>query len=252
MININEIFAGIEGEGLLKGEPSIFIRTQGCSIQCPFCDTKHSWKETEENMSEEDILKKVQSLFDSFPSCKNISITGGNPTEQDLRNLVEMLRPFCNENLIWIKLEHPGIFYYDYLNSGSSISDEELDLLNKFDFISFDIKSPSFVGNKIEDLKVPEVIENLDEKYPIHIWEIKYVFRTKEDVNYFKSVLRSHSMLGDDPTLGVSIVVNPCTNIDGTLVVDDFTVNYMADFIMKERVGNIRLGVQLHKVLNLK
>ena len=38
-MKINEIFLGVEGEGLEIGIPKIFIRTQGCGIRCSVCDT---------------------------------------------------------------------------------------------------------------------------------------------------------------------------------------------------------------------
>ena len=43
--SINEIFASVQGEGLLAGTPAVFVRLQGCPVHCPWCDTKYSWKE---------------------------------------------------------------------------------------------------------------------------------------------------------------------------------------------------------------
>ena len=42
-MKVAEIFAGVEGEGSRIGTPQIFIRTQGCSIQCKWCDTAYTW-----------------------------------------------------------------------------------------------------------------------------------------------------------------------------------------------------------------
>ena len=37
-ISINEVYPSIQGEGLLGGLPSLFIRIQGCNLRCPWCD----------------------------------------------------------------------------------------------------------------------------------------------------------------------------------------------------------------------
>src|SRR5437870_5400263 len=42
-IRISEVFASVQGEGATVGTPSAFIRLQGCSIGCTWCDTKYSW-----------------------------------------------------------------------------------------------------------------------------------------------------------------------------------------------------------------
>ena len=38
-MRIAEIFHSIQGEGLLTGVPSVFIRTSGCNLRCDWCDT---------------------------------------------------------------------------------------------------------------------------------------------------------------------------------------------------------------------
>lgn len=37
------IFETIQGEGLHAGTPSFFVRLQGCSVHCFFCDEKDTW-----------------------------------------------------------------------------------------------------------------------------------------------------------------------------------------------------------------
>ena len=36
---INQVIYTIQCEGLNIGKPSILIRTQGCNLRCPWCDT---------------------------------------------------------------------------------------------------------------------------------------------------------------------------------------------------------------------
>ncbi|NBY66007.1 MAG: 7-carboxy-7-deazaguanine synthase QueE, partial [Verrucomicrobia bacterium] len=41
-MRISEIFHSIQGEGLLAGVPSVFIRTSGCNLRCDWCDTPYA------------------------------------------------------------------------------------------------------------------------------------------------------------------------------------------------------------------
>lgn len=40
---VNEIFTSIQGEGVLAGAPSTFIRLQGCPVACKWCDSVRTW-----------------------------------------------------------------------------------------------------------------------------------------------------------------------------------------------------------------
>jgi len=74
-MKVNEIFYSIQGEGLLAGRPSVFIRLAGCPLKCTFCDTKYAWTETgSTDLSVEQILIKVVMF-----NCRNVVITGGEP-----------------------------------------------------------------------------------------------------------------------------------------------------------------------------
>ena len=72
---ISELFHSIQGEGLLTGVPSIFIRTSGCNLRCRWCDTPYaSWRVEGTEMSVEEILRAVAD----WPS-RHVVLTGGEP-----------------------------------------------------------------------------------------------------------------------------------------------------------------------------
>lgn len=83
-MRINEIFYSLQGEGRWTGTPCIFIRFSGCNLKCPFCDTKH---QEFINYSEEEILRKISK----YTPCDHIVLTGGEPTLQNLDNLIDLL-----------------------------------------------------------------------------------------------------------------------------------------------------------------
>lgn len=100
---INELFETIQGEGAFTGQPSIFIRLQGCPVGCSWCDTKHTWeiKETEQVISKIMLSKSHETQQWSLISvdeiivlvkelgyqAKHIVITGGEPCMEDLKPL---------------------------------------------------------------------------------------------------------------------------------------------------------------------
>jgi 7-carboxy-7-deazaguanine synthase len=104
---INELFETIQGEGAFTGQPSIFIRLQGCPVACSWCDTKHTWDinlEDEVNTSamltkkEESQTWSALSITDVLAvitaqgyQAKHIVITGGEPAMVDLLPLCEAL-----------------------------------------------------------------------------------------------------------------------------------------------------------------
>jgi 7-carboxy-7-deazaguanine synthase len=88
-MRIAEIFHSIQGEGLLAGVPSVFVRTSGCNLRCHWCDTPYaSWKPEGPEMSVEEIQKKVLGW-----NCRHVVLTGGEPMiAPDLPALAAALR----------------------------------------------------------------------------------------------------------------------------------------------------------------
>ena len=88
-MRIAEIFHSIQGEGLLAGVPSIFIRTSGCNLRCHWCDTPYaSWKPEGPEMSVEEILKELAEW-----NCDHVVLTGGEPMiAPDLPELATALK----------------------------------------------------------------------------------------------------------------------------------------------------------------
>jgi organic radical activating enzyme len=66
--------------------PAVFLRLAGCSMGCDFCDTKYAFGRGEK-MNSLQILVELAK----YP-CKTVVITGGEPTEQDLPALINVLK----------------------------------------------------------------------------------------------------------------------------------------------------------------
>src|SRR5579862_4954447 len=74
-VKIAEIFYSVQGEGMLAGVPSVFVRTSGCNLRCTWCDTPYtSWQPEGEDRSIESIAEEVDRY-----GAEHVVITGGEP-----------------------------------------------------------------------------------------------------------------------------------------------------------------------------
>jgi 7-carboxy-7-deazaguanine synthase len=74
-MKVAEIFYSIQGEGLLTGVPSVFVRTSGCPLRCWFCDSDYtSWRVEGDDLSVDEVLDRVAA----FPA-RHAVVTGGEP-----------------------------------------------------------------------------------------------------------------------------------------------------------------------------
>jgi 7-carboxy-7-deazaguanine synthase len=90
-IRVSEIFGPtIQGEGVLIGLPTVFVRTGGCDYRCSWCDSPHAvdarFREDWRPMSVEAIWGEVSALSGGRPLM--VSLSGGNPAIQPLGPLI--------------------------------------------------------------------------------------------------------------------------------------------------------------------
>jgi len=173
-MRISEIFHSIQGEGLLAGVPSIFIRTSGCNLRCDWCDTPYaSWKPEGPEMSVSEILKKI-----SVWNCNHVVLTGGEPMiAPDLAELAGALK----KQIKHITIETAGTI----LPNGITC-----DLASLSPKLSNSTPSPErdpAWAKKHEATRLqPEVISEWIQKYP---FQLKFVVSTESDLAEIKNLL---------------------------------------------------------------
>jgi 7-carboxy-7-deazaguanine synthase len=103
-VKISEIFYSIQGEGMLVGTPSVFIRTSGCNLRCVWCDTPYaSWEPEGEDLALEEILARVARFQPHY-----VVVTGGEPMiAPEIVPLTEALR----QMRLHITVETAGTVY---------------------------------------------------------------------------------------------------------------------------------------------
>jgi organic radical activating enzyme len=80
-VRLFEIFTSVEGEGILYGTKTLFVRLAGCPFTCFYCDTKESLPL---DSGKEYTIEEACKLIDS--NLKNqtykVNFTGGDPLIQ--------------------------------------------------------------------------------------------------------------------------------------------------------------------------
>ena len=85
---IVETFHSLQGEGYWAGTNAFFIRTGGCGVGCPWCDTKVSWNaKSHPQRSIADLVAEARATRPRL-----VIITGGEPSQWDLTPLTIALK----------------------------------------------------------------------------------------------------------------------------------------------------------------
>ena len=163
-MKVNEIFYSIQGEGLLVGEPNIFLRFAGCNLRCSFCDTKYAYKQGTE-MKIPEILDEIKKF-----ACSNICLTGGEPLlQKDTTKLIESL---LQKN------------YKICLETNGSINIKKL-VGKKSLMISLDIKCPSSGSHEQMIMKNISYLSKKD--------QLKFIIKNKADYDYAKKIIKKYN-----------------------------------------------------------
>ena len=75
---VAETFTSLQGEGMLAGTPSFFIRTSGCNLRCGWCDTPYtSWRPEGRRVPVRELLGRA-----AVAGRRHVVVTGGEPLLQ--------------------------------------------------------------------------------------------------------------------------------------------------------------------------
>lgn len=95
---IAEMFCDtLQGEGVTTGIPSTFLRVQGCTLQCVWCDTLEVWPYGNEYTFDE-VFKLFEDagMIDKFQKGQHLILTGGSPLKQQSQ-LVKFIHEFIDK-----------------------------------------------------------------------------------------------------------------------------------------------------------
>ncbi|MEI4830310.1 7-carboxy-7-deazaguanine synthase QueE [Bacillus sp. FJAT-53711] len=114
-IPVLEIFGPtIQGEGMVVGQKTMFVRTAGCDYSCAWCDSAFTWdgsaKEQIRQMSPEEIFSELVQI--GGENFSHVTISGGNPAL--LKHLGELIS-LLKKKGIRTAIETQGSKWQDWL-----------------------------------------------------------------------------------------------------------------------------------------
>ena len=207
-----EIFSSINGEGTRAGQLAVFVRMQGCNLNCTFCDTKWSNEEDAKfhcNSSEE-FLELLRSM-----EIKNVTITGGEPLLQE--EIGELLEAMAKEENLRVEIE----------TNGSVPLQPFAEIPNGPSF-TMDYKLP---GSGMEKYMLPENFAVLRAQDTV-----KFVVKDYEDLCRARDVIREY-----DLTEKCHVYLSP---VYGQIELENI-VNFMKD----NRLNDVNMQLQMHKII---
>ena len=151
-------YTTINGEGQHIGKPAVFIRFQGCTVGCKWCDAMGTWPKSRGKMRYGICMtnKELTEYLDEH--CEHtprLWITGGEPTEhaEEIWSFIKYYKKYGNRERIW-----------HMITAGKEF---DVKLMYELDYITIDIKPPSsgadtppeFISWCMEDQQLKEKVE---------------------------------------------------------------------------------------------
>lgn len=229
-IPVMEIFGPtIQGEGMVVGQKTMFVRTAGCDYSCAWCDSAFTWdgsgKDLIRQMAAEEIWDELKSLGGNGFSY--VTISGGNPALlKNLSSLVELLK----ENQINICLETQGSKWQDWF----------LDI----HALTLSPKPPSS-GMKTDFGMLDEIVDRLAEKGAIQNASLKIVVFDDVDYEYAKMVHKRYPELPFFLQVGNDDIDTEARNKLMSSLVDKYE-RLINKVMVDIEMNNVRVLPQLH------
>lgn len=177
-VRLFEIFTSVEGEGILYGTKTLFVRLAGCPFTCFYCDTKESLPlDSGNEYSIEEACKLIDSNLQN--QTYKVNFTGGDPLIQ--HESVAQLAKFIQTKKI-----------PTYLESSCFDSDRFNHVLPFFDIIKieFKTKDSDFVDSKHYERLIDNAMKCLKLSVASKkITYIKIVVSSKTKLDDFKDLV---------------------------------------------------------------
>ncbi len=239
-MNLSEIFASVEGEGVNLGRPAVFVRFAGCNLSCSFCDTGYAREECEtasiyapgdtSRMPNPIDCEAVLSILKTdFPGSRTVVLTGGEP-------LVQVDAVSCLAQRLRLR------GYAVHLETNGTLSGAFAGIKDLVDFVCMDIKLPSTqqgVNLKREHRSFLEMLGHVDSA-------VKIVVTPEATGSEFENAVS----LVAEVNQHLPFLIQPAFT-DSRPAVDART---LLDFhaAAASRLNDVRISIQLHKMLGVR
>lgn len=232
-IPVMEIFGPtVQGEGMVIGTKTMFIRTAGCEYRCSWCDSAFTWDgsgvDQIKAMQPEDIWTKLSDI--GGQRFSHVTLSGGNPALlPQLGSLIDLL----HIHNITVAVETQGSKWQDWL----------LDI----DEVTLSPKPPSS-GMNTDWEKLDHILERLEQRSAPFTHSLKVVIFNAIDLNYAVKVHERY------PTVPLFLQIgNPDVH---TMDITEHTsfllqrYSWLIEQVMESSIlNNVRVLPQLHTLV---
>jgi 7-carboxy-7-deazaguanine synthase len=236
-IQVMELFGPtIQGEGIMTGTITHFLRVGGCSLRCSWCDSLFAVLPKEilkyrQLMTTWEIIDAIHAL----PWAPYITFTGGDPALQD--RLGEII-PTINQTGTQVAVETQGMFFPPWFDM--------------VDVLTFSPKGPSS-GNVVDTEDLVNYLVSLGHKRKQRVC-IKVVCFDKEDFAYaMKLYEKLPYHLYDAFYFTAGTPVDSSDSWDKTLGVLEIQSVLAGELLIASQTiqmnGKVHLGCQQHVLL---
>ena len=231
---IFEIFTSIEGEGILYGTKTLFVRFAGCPYSCFYCDTLDALPL---DSGKEYSITEACNLIDSNlqDNTFKVNFTGGEPLIQ--HEAVSELAKHVKER---------GL--PTYLESACFDSKKFLYVLPSIDFVKIEFKT--IESEFIDEKHYPELLRNTLECLQAAVEAkkttyIKIVVSSKTEPESFKEILEQIFKIISKENIS-GFIIQPTTSLS------EPTLEQLLEFydLVYPYYDEVRVVPQLHKVIS--
>ena len=231
---IFEIFTSIEGEGILYGTKTLFVRFAGCPYSCFYCDTLDALPL---DSGKEYSITEACNLIDSNlqDNTFKVNFTGGEPLIQH-EAVSELAKHVKARGLP------------TYLESACFDSKKFLYVLPSIDFVKIEFKT--IESEFIDEKHYPELLRNTLECLQAAVEAkkttyIKIVVSSKTKPESFKEILEQIFKIISKENIS-GFIIQPTTSLS------EPTLEQLLEFydLVYPYYDEVRVVPQLHKVIS--
>jgi 7-carboxy-7-deazaguanine synthase len=225
-IPIHETFISIQGEGIHAGKPTTFVRVVGCNLACPYCDTGYRPEDDRSKIPVEHYSLNELKQRILYLGAPYVCFTGGEPLLYE-KFLYELVSQLCWEETF--SVNSPAFTF----ETNGTVSIEPSLQWRTEKRVAYTMDVKPFALDKFASV----VLKNLSKLDADLGDEVKIVIASKEDLYVADDVISAFPSL--------NYILSPVH--DGKQFT---TAQLICDYVTTAKRPNIRVGVQIHKILN--